>query len=272
MLDSDALRRAVAIACGESPHWRRFDAVRVVECIDSTNSALMALAVSPSRPPRVFLGALTQTAGRGRLGRHWLDSAGASLTASLGLELPISPAELAGFTLACGLAVRAAIATAGVDVALKWPNDVVAPASGAKLGGLLVEAQPVALGTWVVVGIGLNLQPSDASARFDATDLASLGGGYVDPNALAARVIAEIERTTDRFIREGFRPFRAAFDAAHLYHGRDVELRQDGQCVASGRFEGVGPGGEVLLREAGGARRTHVVGDLSLRAITERNT
>ncbi len=95
-----------------------------------------------------------QTAGRGRQGRSWVAPAGSALLASILLR-PRANAE--GVPLAAGLAVADAVARLGVEVGLKWPNDVVV--DGAKLAGILAEVEPAAPGpdTAVVLGIGVNL-------------------------------------------------------------------------------------------------------------------
>lgn len=96
-----------------------------------------------------------QTAGRGRQGRSWVAPAGSALLASILLR-PRTAAE--GVPLAAGLAVADAAAGLGVEVGLKWPNDVVV--DGAKLAGILAEVEPAAPGpgTAVVLGIGVNLR------------------------------------------------------------------------------------------------------------------
>src|SRR5690606_20856384 len=93
----------------------------------------------------------------------------------------------------------------------------------------------------------------------------TLAGGDVDANVFAARWLVALEARSQRFVQDGFAPFSAEFNAAHAYHDDEVELRHEGRVVASGRFEGVGRGGEVVLRDAAGVRHTHLAGDLSLR-------
>lgn len=267
MLDLDAFRRALAVACAASPDWQRPDAVAIADRIDSTNTALAARARDARRGPRLVLVAREQTAGRGRHGRHWVAVPGAALALSIGLELPLALSALHGLTLVCGLAVRDALADLGATVALKWPNDVVDIQTRAKLGGLLVEAQPLdANASWVVVGIGLNLCPAPALAALGGADLATLARGDLDDNVLAARLVMHVEARVQRFVAEGFAPCAAEFDRAHAFHGHGVELRHDGRVIAHGRFEGVTARGEVQLRDATGAVRVLMSGDLSLRA------
>ena len=64
-----------------------------------------------------------QTAGRGRHGRPWRSTPGASLTFSL--AWPLTRADLSGLSLAVGVALADALdATATPRIGLKWPNDL----------------------------------------------------------------------------------------------------------------------------------------------------
>src|SRR5688572_10025149 len=77
-----------------------------------------------------------QTAGRGRLGRSWSSPAGAGLYASVIFRPAMHVAPL--LTMAAGVALAEGIGSAtGLDVQLKWPNDLYA--GGRKLGGILAE-------------------------------------------------------------------------------------------------------------------------------------
>ena len=109
-----------------------------------------------------------QTRGRGRLGRSWVSSAGASLTFSL--ALPLAPAHWGGLSLAVGLALAEALdplpaagqPPARLRIALKWPNDLwlqEGPGRGRKLGGVLIEVVSVGDRRLCVVGVGLNVLP-----------------------------------------------------------------------------------------------------------------
>lgn len=144
----------------------RFSQVAWVAETGSTNADLLARARAGA-PDGEVLVADHQSAGRGRLGRAWQAPAGASLLVSALLRRPLSLPSVHLLTVALGLAaVEAVHEVAAVDVALKWPNDVVVPDSqvGAgpvdrKLGGILAESV-VAEGELqaVVVGMGLNVR------------------------------------------------------------------------------------------------------------------
>jgi BirA family biotin operon repressor/biotin-[acetyl-CoA-carboxylase] ligase len=86
----------------------------------------------------------SQTEGRGRLGRTWVDSA---LMFSVALYPPPPVARWPELTLVAANAVAAAI---GPSATIKHPNDVLV--DGRKVAGILAEA-----GERVVLGIGINV-------------------------------------------------------------------------------------------------------------------
>jgi len=150
--------------------------VRRVVClaeVDSTNAEALRLAAS-GEPEGLVVVADSQTAGRGRLGRSWWAEPGTALLASWLTRPALDPERWPLFSLVAGVAAaRAASASGGVDVRLKWPNDLLI--NGHKLGGILAESD--ARGG-VVVGLGLNVRQTafPGELRASATSLAASGG------------------------------------------------------------------------------------------------
>ena len=80
-------------------------------------------------------------AGRGRGDHGWISVAGEGLYVSVLLRPQIPASRLALLPLAAGLAAAEAIRTvSGLDVDLRWPNDLLI--GPRKAGGILVEANP----------------------------------------------------------------------------------------------------------------------------------
>ena len=138
--------------------------------LDSTNAA----ALRAPRPWRVVV-AEEQVQGRGRLGRDWTTIPSSALAVSV--VVPLAREGLLGWVpLMAGLAVRDAVGTAaGLDVALKWPNDVIVPSDDdRKLAGILCQWAP---GVGVVIGVGINvLTPRSALPVDTATSVVAAGG------------------------------------------------------------------------------------------------
>lgn len=133
----------------------RFREVRWVETVGSTNTDLMAKAVSGEAGGLVLV-ADYQTSGRGRRERVWEAPPGASLLFSMLLRPENLTEHAALVTMAAGVAsVEACRAVTGVVPRLKWPNDMLV--EGKKLSGMLSET--VVAGTEItalVIGIGIN--------------------------------------------------------------------------------------------------------------------
>lgn len=243
--------------------------VELVEEIGSTNAELVErlrrLASSPAAAdpqallPTVLV-ALRQTQGRGRLGRQWASTPGASLTFSL--SLPVRRADWSGLSLAVGLAVAQALDPAGTTLGLKWPNDLWrrdALGVGRKLGGVLIEALSLGDTRMAVIGVGLNVLPQ-------ALDLptAALVEDWPDATAPAAlaRVLPVLLRTLATFEQQGFAALAAGYAARDLLRGLSVTTT-DAVCPR-GQALGVAPDGALRLL-ANGVEHQIVSGEVSVR-------
>jgi BirA family biotin operon repressor/biotin-[acetyl-CoA-carboxylase] ligase len=217
--------------------------VEVLPEVDSTNTELMRRARAGRGEP-VLLVALSQTAGRGRLGRAWASTPGDSLTFSLGL--PLAPADWAGLSLAAGVALAEAL---DPRVGLKWPNDLWV--DGCKLGGILVETASFGEGgaaRYAVIGVGLNIAPRPADGL--STPPAALAALLPDATAASAlaRVSPALVASVLAFQAYGFAPFVARFQARDVLRDRAVTL-SDGR---SGTAHGVTETGALLVHTAAG--------------------
>lgn len=228
--------------------------------IDSTNTELMRRART-GRTDAVLLVADRQTAGRGRLGRGWVSTPGASLTFSLGL--PLAPADWAGLSLAVGVSLAESLHS---RVQLKWPNDLWV--DDRKLGGILIETAAFADGSraaqrYAIVGVGLNLlpRPGDGMATPPAA-LAELQAG-VEPLAVLRQVARPLLDSLRAFERSGFAAFQARFQARDLLRGREVVLG-DG---TRGTAHGVTGSGALLVHTAAGTQAI-TSSEVSVRPVT----
>jgi BirA family biotin operon repressor/biotin-[acetyl-CoA-carboxylase] ligase len=241
-------------------------AIEVLDSIDSTNTRLMQRAAAGA-PSGLVLAAEAQTAGRGRRGRVWRSAVGSTLTFSLLWRFAQGARELAGLSLAVGLALARTLRAAGATgVALKWPNDVVLPSG--KLAGILIEMQGDVLGpSAAVIGIGVNVRADlRVAEQVDQplADLETATGKPVDRNVLLARMLAELSGVLGSFTQGGFAPLREEWQQLHAHQDRRVRLLlPDGESLA-GIARGVADDGVLLLETESGVRGFHS-GELSLR-------
>jgi BirA family transcriptional regulator, biotin operon repressor / biotin---[acetyl-CoA-carboxylase] ligase len=140
----------------------------------STNSDAVAAARLGAPHGSVYLSD-EQLAGRGRGDHGWISAAGEGLYVSVLLHPQIPAARLPFLPLVTGLAAADAIrAVSGLDVDLRWPNDLLI--GPRKTGGILVEAGNDSKGLLhAVLGIGINVHqralPPDLATPATSLDL-----------------------------------------------------------------------------------------------------
>ncbi len=125
--------------------------------IGSTNSEAMRSAAEDSPEGSVFL-AEEQLAGRGRGAHTWHSARSMGIYCSVILRPVMPPSDALIFSLAAGLAVRAAVAEIApqLQADLKWPNDLLL--GGKKFCGILTEMNAEATRVrHLVVGVGINV-------------------------------------------------------------------------------------------------------------------
>ena len=269
-------QRIAALIASSSNDNAKTVAVEVVAETGSTNADLLArvTAVDGARlVAPVLLVAESQTAGRGRAGRPWQTSKTSALTFSLAWKFGRPLHALIGLPLAVGVALAEALGIFGIDVELKWPNDVLR--DGAKLAGILIEtaqdkgagaAGAVGIaGTWTVIGIGVNLtMPPDLQQRIgravaDVSELLTH-----DRERLLAILLSALSDALADFDARGFTHFVARWNRLHAYTGRAVRILDDGRMLHEGVAVGVDEQGCFLMDTASG-RVAVTAGDVSLR-------
>jgi len=267
LLDADSVRTLLGPAASA-----RLGRLEVFTELGSTNRHLL------DAPPTVgkldICVAEFQTAGRGRRGRSWRAPLGAGVMLSAGWRFADMPAELSALTLAVGVVVRRALkSVAGIDIALKWPNDLVFDER--KLGGILLELSMEAQGgAHVVAGIGLNvavppeLLPALCDWPRGAVDLATALRGEPPTRAmLVAALVSGLAELFAAYPTTGFGAYRGDWRAADFLCGRAVRLDEAAGAVA-GTALGIDADGALLIETTAGVRRRVVAGDVSVRSAS----
>lgn len=240
--------------------------VLVLDETGSSNADLLAMVDRLTEP--VILFAERQTAGRGRAGRTWFSQPENSLTFSLAWHFDLRMQDLLGLPLAVGVALAEALARLGVQVQLKWPNDVLK--DGKKLAGILIESASGSAagkqhGHWAIIGVGMNLRvPPELEAQIgqevaDAPWLAQL-----ERNILAAHLCSALCLAMDEFARQGLGAFTDRWNQLHAYAGQEVVVLDQGQIQHQGRAIGLDQQGRLLIATEQG-QVALLAGDVSLR-------
>ena len=230
--------------------------------VDSTQAVAFALAADGAADGTVVV-ADSQTAGRGRRGRPWVDEPGASLLVSMLLRPRLQPARWPGLSLAAGVAVAEALTrSAGLGPRLKWPNDVLV--GGRKIAGILLESRTIGAGEAgrlvAVLGIGINLGqrafPADLAQRATSIWLASRR--VVDRDVVLAALLDALGEWRRRLEYRGFTAVRARWRELSDTLGRTVEA--DG---VRGVAVDIDVDGALLVNDPEGRRHRVVAGDVT---------
>jgi len=234
----------------------------------STNDEVRRLAEQGEQGP-LWLRADIQTGGRGRHGRSWTSVKGnlyASGLFPLGTE-PLAGAQL-GFAAALAIAETIEVYAPSSDITLKWPNDVLV--SGAKISGILLETGQTNGASWVVVGVGVNLQSHPADTPYPATHLldhiskTDLEGPepiYTGVDGVLAVLSARFEHWRGLHMREGFAALRGPWTARAQGLGEIARINLADRSFHA-KLIGLGENGELQLEHDNGTIESIYAGDV----------
>ncbi|WP_255626278.1 bifunctional biotin--[acetyl-CoA-carboxylase] ligase/biotin operon repressor BirA [Xanthomonas sp. NCPPB 1067] len=259
LLDAGRIRAAMA-----ADALAQLASLEVAWSLESTNTTLLARP-APAQGVEVLL-AERQTGGRGRRGRQWASPLGAHLYLSVSRSFGGGLGQLAGLSLAVGVAVAEALRGCGfAEVGLKWPNDLLARER--KLGGLLIEGGGEMAGTArAVIGLGLNVHmPPAAAATIDQpwVDLDTLAGRAVSRDAVVAAVLSALLPALELFEAQGLAAFLPRYAALDVLRGRAVQVEEAG-VRHHGTALGLAADGALQV-QSGTAMRLFHSGEVSVR-------
>ena len=200
------------------------------EQVDSTNAALARLLKKGAVEGTVVV-ADAQTAGKGRVGKPWFSPPGMNLYLSALLKPAIPVTDAHFYTLIGSLAIADACEFYEVKAQVKWPNDVLV--DDKKIGGVLAELQVIGGRVdSLIVGVGVNVNISRNTMNHlygevaaGAISLCEALGHTVDRNALAARVLENLERRHLHFLAYGKQPLIAEW-RSRSFLGRRVTIHE----------------------------------------------
>ncbi|MGC9399178.1 MAG: biotin--[acetyl-CoA-carboxylase] ligase [Anaerolineae bacterium] len=240
--------------------------LRYIPTLPSTNDHLLQLAEAGAEAGLVVL-AEAQTAGRGRGDRRWFAPPGTALL----MSMLFRPQEPFGYhalrtTMVVGLALLESVqSVTGLPVTLKWPNDLILEEDGWwKLAGMLSEVGGAG-SDFLVVGVGLNVNVTQAQLTTLAPRAMSLMARLGRPVDRVALLDAFLERTEELCgcLEGGWDPL-PAWRERLAWLGQAVEVRTPTEVVR-GVAETVDDKGALVLRTLQGGQRCFSAGDVSLR-------
>ncbi|RPK92691.1 MULTISPECIES: biotin--[acetyl-CoA-carboxylase] ligase [Streptomyces] len=241
--------------------------LEVVESTGSTNTDLAEQARTGVAGEGTVLVAEEQTAGRGRLERTWTAPPRSGLFFSVYLEPGDIPVERWGWVpLLAGVAAATGLAkSAGVDMSLKWPNDLLVSVEGEerKTGGILGEFA----GDGIVVGLGVNVSlRADELPAPTAGSLALAGAVSTDRETLLRAVLRSLEDWYGRWRAAGgdaaASGLQAAYAAGCATLDRTVRAELPGGASLVGEAVAIDGDGRLVLSTEDGLQQPVSAGDI----------
>jgi len=233
------------------------------DTLDSTNEEAKRLAKAGGGHGAVIW-AKKQTAGKGRMGRSWISPEG-----NLFVSVLLKPEKKAlqefaqlSFVAACAVhETLSAVLPEGSDLTCKWPNDILL--DGHKLGGILLESFKSGDegGSWVIVGVGVNVDSFPPKTEFPATCLKDAGVELISAKIILSRFIHHFIEHYNEWNQKGFAPTRKYWLDAAWNLGKKVNARlSDGEVC--GVAEGIDPNGSLILALDSGKKQHILAADI----------
>jgi BirA family transcriptional regulator, biotin operon repressor / biotin---[acetyl-CoA-carboxylase] ligase len=238
--------------------------------IGSTNSEAMRAAAEGAPEGSVFL-AEEQLSGRGRGSHNWHSARSTGIYCSVILRPAMPPSDALIFSLAAGIAVRAALAEIApqLKVDLKWPNDALL--NGKKFCGILAEMNAeVTRVRHLVVGIGINVNQAKfpAELRDIATSLRIETGTEWSRVELCAALLRSLDREYQSLVQDAAARvaiIRRFEEGSSSVRGQKVSIDENGSLA--GVTEGLDERGFLRVRTENGSQtvlsgRVRLMGNL----------
>lgn len=231
--------------------------------VDSTNRWVLDQKPAPGRWS--VCAADYQHQGRGRRGRSWQSPPASSVMVSVAIRENLSGDALYAASLIVGVAVvRAIQVVTGIQVDLKWPNDIYY--RDHKLGGILCELQGNPLDQPVVViGLGLNVNKGPSGLDREVDCLADIRGQMIDRNQLLAQILNDLHSVLTQLQQPGGLPaLLEEWSRYDCIRDREIQLIQ-GDTTETVIARGVDHQGQLMVERGDGEVRTVNGGEVSVR-------
>lgn len=253
----------------------------IVESTGSTNADLVRfVTVEPKKwADFAVLTAEHQTAGRGRLDRHWESPARSAVSVSVVLRpvnadgLPVPTQSYSWMSLLAAVALRETLLeTAGLPADIKWPNDVLV--RGKKIAGILAQLTPLGDGSVpaVILGVGLNVTLAEDELPVPtATSVLLEGAATTDRTAILKSYLSRFAALYRSFCNADGDPaaglaggasLHKRVDSAMVTLGREVRAHLPGDHELVGHASRLDEHGSLLVVDHGGREHVVTAGDI----------
>ncbi|MBQ2896778.1 MAG: biotin--[Clostridia bacterium] len=244
---------------------KKFYNIEVIDKVTSTNDILKEKA-KKGASEGVTLIALSQSAGRGRLGRKFYSEDESGLYFSIILRPDLNPEDAVLITTAASVAVARAIEDISDKKAdIKWVNDVYL--NGKKVCGILVESGLSAKDKkldYAVLGIGINVFEPKCGFNDEIKDIAGAVFDSFDfgiRNRLCAKILdnfCEIYKNLSK------KEFVSEYICRSCVVGKDIKIIESG-TEKDAFCTGIDENCKLEVKYQDGTKRVLSFGEISIK-------
>lgn len=229
-------------------HLKTIESLAVIPRVASTNLIARRIVAecieNELSLPQAMIIAEEQFAGIGRNARSWSSPAGKGIYATILLTRPGSEVPLIPLAIA-NIVVTYLHDVFSIHARIKWPNDILV--DGRKIAGILIESRMQDDRAFLVIGIGINVEPIRDDSRPNAIAISEVSkrnfGGITQ--AIEAFIEHLDERVSKPFDREAV---LAEWRAKSVHKPGDRIASVVGDRTVSGTWVGIDEEGRALVR------------------------
>lgn len=199
-----------------------------LEEVDSTN--LYAKKNLDSIEDKTVIIANSQTCGRGRFDRKWIDLGDGNLFMTIVLKPSNTFKEVySNLTQYLSVILARILEEYGLSPKIKWPNDVMV--NGGKISGILSETVmhgEIFKGLVLGIGVNLNADKSDLKQIKERVATAlniELEREYVDKKLFTEKLINEFFKNYEEFLKQGFSMVKKEYIERCNFLGKEISVQ-----------------------------------------------
>ena len=233
-----------------------------LESVDSTNEEIKRRIQEFSEPTWII--AKSQSKGKGRNGNSWSSGTG-NFSGSVILFPTVERSYFHLYGFFVGVALYNTIkkiAKDGVDIRLKWPNDLMI--ENGKIAGILLESvqAPNSSRIGVIVGIGVNLNSAprinvDDTTRYNAQCVANFSTFKIDQLTFFSKFNDELKELGSFVAEKDLCSILNLWKPRSYDIGTTIQISDNKGEIKTGTFLGLDEVGGLMVSDNSGTKKIY---------------
>lgn len=187
-----------------------------------------------------------QTAGRGRLGRTWIDSDSNNALFSILVKEKINPVNISNITMLMATSILKVLNNIVPGFLIKWPNDIYY--QDKKIVGILAESKINNNNVeYLIVGVGINVNQEIFDETINATSLKIITNKKFIIDELIIKIATTFTKDLTNYFRGSITYLEIVRNNFYLKN-KNVTFTYNNE-EKSGKVVGIDNNGGILIKE-----------------------